>query len=102
MHRVASCFAAGSNSVRKTRPFAIIGDDSPAPTAVFQRTFWLGPNSTGVLPAPIPEEFGPLNCGHSSAPARLDRPKVATKMTQETRVMSMYHPGELAALASRL
>src|SRR5439155_4456238 len=42
-----SCFVGRSNSVRKTRPFAIMGDDSPDPIAVFQRTFCRGPNSTG-------------------------------------------------------
>src|SRR4029077_15676469 len=87
MHKVASCFVGRSNSVRKTRPFAIMGDDSPDPTAVFQRTFWLGPNSTGGLPSPIPEEFGPLNCGHSAAPAKLDRATVARRVIQEARVM---------------
>src|SRR6267142_4904566 len=93
MHKVASCFVARSNSVRKTRPLAIMGDESPDPTAVFQRTFWLGPNSTGGLPSPIPEEFGPLNCGHSAAPAKLDRTKVATTMIQEGRVMTIYALG---------
>src|ERR1700730_6067034 len=86
MHKVASCFVGRSNSVRKTRPFAIMGDDSPDPTAVFQRTFWLGPNATGGLPSPIPDEFGPLNCAHSPAPAKLDRTTVATPMIQ-ARVM---------------
>src|SRR6266849_3729148 len=89
MHKVASCFVARSNSVRKTRPFAIMGDDSPDPTTVFQRTFWLGPNSTGGLPSPIPDEFGPLNCGHSPAPAKLDRTTVATTMIQTARVMRL-------------
>src|SRR5579859_2899253 len=89
MHKVASCFVDRSNSVRKTRPFVIMGDDSPAPTAVFQRTFWLGPNSTGGLPSPIPEEFGPLNCGQSAAPAKVDRLTVATTMTQQDRVMTI-------------
>src|SRR5437660_7237861 len=89
MHKVASSFVARSNSVRRTRPFAIMGDDSPAPTAAFQRTFWLGPNSTGGLPSPIPEEFGPLNCGHSAAPAKFDRTTVATAMIQEARVMRL-------------
>src|SRR5437879_8804125 len=89
MHKVASCFAGRSNSVRKTRPFAIMGDDSPDPTAVFQRTFWLGPNSTGGLPSPIPEEFGPLNCGHSAAPAKLDRTAIATTMIQKARGMRL-------------
>src|SRR5579864_8545309 len=87
MHKVASCFVGRSNSVRKIRPFAIMGDDSPDPTAVFQRTFWLGPNSTGGLPSPIPEEFGPLNCGQSAAPAKLDRTTVAVSIIQGTRVM---------------
>src|SRR6266851_1133990 len=87
MHNVASCFVGLSNSVRKTRPFAIMGDDSPDPTAVFQRTFSLGPNSTGGLPSPIPEEFGPLNCGHSAAPAKLDRTMVARRVIQEARVI---------------
>src|ERR1700687_2754411 len=90
MHKVASCFVSRSNSVRKTRPLAIMGDDSPAPTAVFQRTFWLGPNSTGGLPSPIPEEFGPRNCGHSAAPAKLDRTKVAGTMIQQARVMTAF------------
>src|SRR5436853_518682 len=67
-----------------------MGEDSPAPTAVFQRTFWLGPNSTGGLPSPIPEEFGPLNCGHSAAPAKLDRTTVATTMIPG--VMTIYPP----------
>src|SRR5207245_1217514 len=89
MHKVTSCFVGRSNSVRKTRPFAIMGDDSPDPTAVFQRTFWLGPNSTGGLPSPIPEEFGPLNCGHSPAPAKLDRTAVARRVIQEVRVISI-------------
>src|SRR5438128_7603914 len=89
MHKVASCFVPRSNSVRKTRPFAIIGDDSPDPTAVFQRTLWLGPNSTGGLPSPIPEEFGPLNCGHSAAPAKFDRTAAAATMIQEARVMRL-------------
>src|SRR4029077_20554294 len=87
MHKVASCFVGRSNSVRKTRPFAIMGDDSPDPTAVFQRKFLLGPNSTGGLPSPIPEEFGPLNCGHSAAPAKLDRTMVARTVVQEPCVM---------------
>src|SRR5437899_528292 len=87
MHKVASCFVGRSNSVRKTRPFAMMGDDSPDPTAVFQRTFWLGPNSTGGLPSPIPDEFGPLNCGHSAAPAKLDRTTVARTVIQEARGM---------------
>src|SRR5580704_8031415 len=102
MHRVASCFVARSNSVRKTSPFAIMGDDSPAPTAVFQRTFWLGPNSTGGLPSPIPEEFGPLNCGHSAAPPKLDRTTVATTVIQEARVMTIYRLGGLVAFVSPL
>src|ERR1700730_2086015 len=89
MHKVASCFVGRSNSVRKTRPFAIMGDESPDPTAVFQRTFRLGPNSTGGLPSPIPEEFGPLNCGQSAAPANLDRTTVATTMIQEVRVTQL-------------
>src|SRR5467141_1779830 len=89
MHKVASSFVARSYSVRRTRPFAIIGDDSPDPTAVFQRTFWLGPNSTGGLPSPIPEEFGPLNCGHSAAPAKLDRTAIATTMIQKARGMRL-------------
>src|SRR5271166_2543497 len=89
MHRVASCFVPRSNSVTKTRPFAMMGDESPDPIAVFQSTFWLGPNSTGGLPSPIPDEFGPLNCGHSPAPAKLDRTTVATTMIQKTRVMQI-------------
>src|ERR1700730_11571908 len=96
MHKVASCFVGRSNSVRKTRPFAIMGEDSPDPTAVFQRTFWLGPNSTGGLPSPIPEEFGPLNCGHSAAPAKLDTTMVATARLQETRVMTITLRGTLS------
>src|ERR1035441_6340957 len=87
MHRVASCFVAGSNSVRKTRPFATMGDDSPEPTAVFQSTFLVGLNSTGGLPSPIPAEFGPLNCGHSCAPAQLDRAMIAIAMIEEDWVM---------------
>src|SRR4029077_12974412 len=87
MHKVASCFVGRSNSVREMRPFAIMGDDSPDPTAVFQRTFWFGPNSTGGWPSPIPEEFGPLNCGHSAAPAKLDRTTVASRLIQEARVI---------------
>src|SRR4029077_1700099 len=86
MHKVASCFVGRSNSVREMRPFAIMGDDSPDPTAVFQRTFWAGPNSTGGLPSPIPEEFGPLNCGHSAAPAKLDRTTVAATRIEEVRI----------------
>src|ERR1700694_3112534 len=97
MHKGASCFIARSNSVRKTRPLAMMGDDSPAPTGVFQRTFWLGPNSTGGLPSPIPEEFGPLNCGHSASPAKLDRTTVATRMIPEVRVMAIYPLGGLVA-----
>src|SRR3954452_4236313 len=89
MHNVASCFARRSDSVRKTRPFAIMGDYSPQPTAVFQRTLWLGSNSPGGLPSPIPEEFGPLNCGHSAAPAKLDRTAVATTVIRGTRVMTI-------------
>src|SRR6478609_7287960 len=91
MHKVASCFVGRSNSVRKTRPFAIMGDDSPDPTAVFQRTFWLGPNSMGGLPSPTPEEFGPLNCGHSpvTSPVKLDRTAVAITIIQEARVMAI-------------
>src|SRR6476660_3844074 len=69
MHKVASRLVARSKSVRKMRPLATMGDESPDPTAVFQRTFWLGPNSTGGLPSPIPEALGPLNCGQSAAPA---------------------------------
>src|SRR5438034_6382030 len=95
MHKVASCFVARSNSVRNTRPFAIMGDDSPDPTGVFQRTFWLGPNSTGGLPSPIPEEFGPLNCGHSAAPAKLARATVAATLIQEARVMTINLWGTL-------
>src|SRR5580704_1797243 len=102
MHKVASCFVARSNSVRKTRPFEIMGDDSPALTAVFQRTFWLGPNSTGGLPSPIPEEFGPLNCGHSAAPAKLDRTTIETTMIQEARVITNYPLGGLVAFVSTL
>src|SRR5258708_4433724 len=97
MHKVASCFVVRSNSVRKTRPLAMMGDDNPDPTAVFQRTFWLGPNSTGGLPSPIPEEFGPLNGGHSAAlalPAKLDRTAVATTMIQEARVMTITLLGD--------
>src|SRR5580704_2475679 len=101
MHKVASCFVARSNSVRKTRPFEIMGDDSPALTAVFQRTFWLGPNSTGGLPSPIPEEFGPLNCGHSAALAKLDRTTVATTMIQEARVMTITISSILDPLARK-
>src|SRR6266699_814730 len=97
MHKVASCFVALSNSVRKARPFAMMGDDSPGPTAVFQRTFWLGPNSTGGLPSPIPEEFGPLNCGQSAAPAKLDRTTVAARMITEVRVITIYPLGGLVA-----
>src|ERR1700730_6872721 len=97
MQRVASCFVVRSNSVRKTRPFAIMGDDNPAPTAVFQRTFWLGPNSTGGLASPIPEHRSPPNYGHSAAPAKLDRTKVATTLIQEARVMTIYPGAEGAA-----
>src|SRR5437667_1262541 len=89
MHTVASCFAARSNSVRKTRPFARTGDDSPDATGVFQRTFWLGPNSTGGLPSPIPDEFGPRNCGHSAAPANVGRATIATIWIQAARVMTI-------------
>src|SRR5258707_10625777 len=89
MHKVASCFVDRSNSVRKTRPFAMMGDDSPDPTAVFQRTFWFGPNSTGGLPSPIPEEFGPLNCGQSAAPAKFERTTVAIITIQKARVMAI-------------
>src|ERR1700688_5199816 len=93
MHKVASCFAGRSNSVRKTRPFAMMGDDSPDPTAVFQRTFWLGPNSTGGLPSPIPEEFGPLNCRHSAPPAKLDSAPVARRVIQEARLIIKFRLG---------
>src|SRR5215471_5321240 len=100
MHKVASCFVGRSNSVRKMRPFAITGDDSPDPTAVFQRTFWLGPNSTGGLPSPIPEEFGPLNCGHSDAPPKLDETMAARRVIQQARVMheSSLGPAQLYRL----
>src|SRR5258706_3924316 len=100
MHNVASCFVAGSNSVKKARPFAIMGDDNPAPTAVFQRTFWLGLNSTGGFPSPIPEEFGPLNCGHSSAPAKVEMTRVAATTIQEARFMAIYHLGGLVGLVA--
>src|SRR5258705_7832838 len=66
-----------------------MGDDSPDPTAVFQRTFCLGSNSTGGLPSPIPEEFGPLNCGHSAAPEKFDRMTAATTTIQEAFVMRL-------------
>src|SRR5882757_8864919 len=93
MHTVASCLFVRSNSVRKIRPPHTIGDDSPAPTAAFHRTFWSGPKCTGGLPSPMPEEFGPLNWGHhtlppfSAAPAKLDRTTVARRAIQEARVM---------------
>ena len=61
MPSVASRLFARSNSVRKMRPSQTMGDESPGPTAVFQTTFWSGPNVTGGLPSPSPEEFGPLN-----------------------------------------
>src|SRR5260221_14029944 len=102
MHKVASCFVARSNSVSRTRPFAIIGDDSPDPTAIFQRTFWLGPNSTGGLPSPMPEEFGPLNCGHSAALAKFDRTTVAATMIQEPRVMRLASGNSLPARLYRI
>src|SRR5579872_4866669 len=102
MHKVASSFVGRSNSVRKTRPFAIMGDDSPDPTAVFQRTFWLGPNSTGGLPSPIPEEFGPLNCGHSAAPARLVRTAIAATMIQKARVMRLSSRDSVPARLYRI
>src|SRR5437899_5810261 len=64
-----------------------MGDDTPGPTALFQRTFLFGPKCTGGLPPPTPEEFGPLNWGHQasppfSAPKDLDRVTVASRMIQ--------------------
>jgi hypothetical protein len=66
-----------------------MGEESSDPTAVFQRTFWFGPNSTGGLRSPIPEEFGPLNWGHSIAPAKLDKTTVVTTRIQEAGVMTV-------------
>src|SRR5262249_60704145 len=93
-HRVASCLFARSNSVRKTRPSQMMGDDSPGPKAVFQRTLWSGPKLTGGLPSPSPEECGPRNCGHHAlppfcvAPAKLDRMTVASRVIKEARFMT--------------
>src|SRR5438876_12142097 len=93
MHTVASCLFVRSNSVRKIRPSQTMGDDSPDPTAAFQRTFWPGPKCTGGRPSPTPEEFGPLNWGHhtlplfSVAPAKLDRTTVTRRVLHEARVM---------------
>src|SRR5829696_9654090 len=120
MHRVASCLLVESNSVRKIRPFQTTGEDSPRPTATFQRTFSAGPNCTGGLPVPIPDEFAPLNCGHHAllpplptfcaAPVRLDRKTVASKAIQGRCVISIpvvtrcsalrYNTREEAALGS--
>src|SRR4029434_10424074 len=63
----------------------MMGDDNPDPTALFQSTFLSGPKCTGGLPSPIPDEFGPLNCGHQasppfSAPIDLDRVTVASRI----------------------
>src|SRR6185436_501736 len=88
MHKVASRFVARSKSLRKMRPLATMGDDSPDPTAAFQRRFWLGPNSTGGLPSPIPEELGPLNCGQSAALAELAKARIAIAI-HATRVMTI-------------
>src|SRR5258706_13232771 len=108
MHKVASCFVARSNSVRKTRPLEITGDDSPDPTGVFQRTFWFGSNSTGGLPSPLPEEFVALNCGQSAAHAKLDSTTVAATIIQGARDMAITLRGlyrhdctGLPALAAR-
>src|SRR5438128_2585703 len=94
MHTVESCFVARSNSVRKMRPLATMGDERPDPTAVFQRTFLPGPNSTGGLPSPSPEEFGPRNAGHASfassaAPAKVEKAAITRQTIQVARVMAI-------------
>src|SRR5262249_30212243 len=58
----------------------------------------------GGWPSPIPEEFGPLNCGQSAAPAKLDRAMVAATSIEEVRFIMtalVYRPRVDVASARR-
>ena len=59
---------SSSNAVTKIRSADSTGDEWPGGRAVFQRTFFAGPNSAGrpVVPE-TPNAFGPRNWGQSEA-----------------------------------
>src|SRR6266567_2476998 len=60
-----------SYPVRNTRSFVSTGEEFPKGSAVFQRTFAAGPNSTGRLAeSATPDAFGPRKPDHSAAIAR--------------------------------
>jgi hypothetical protein len=56
-------------AVVNTRPAATTGEPIPSPSTADQRTFFVAENSTGnaFLDVETPEQFGPRNCGQSSA-----------------------------------
>ena len=62
------------------------GEECPGGRAVFQTTFFAGPNSSGrLLVSAIPEPFGPRNWGQSSA-AAIVASKVASKQARGSTV----------------
>jgi hypothetical protein len=72
------------NAVTKIRSRVNTGDEWPGGSAVFQTTFFAGPNSTGnpvVAETPLP--LGPRNCDQSSLPATAND-REGTKSTAKT------------------
>src|SRR5438105_1432935 len=62
--------ALGSDiAVLNTRPAATAGEPTPSPSTADQRTFFVAENSAGsaFFDPETPEQFGPRNCGQSSA-----------------------------------
>src|SRR5690242_13774439 len=55
--------------VLNTRPAATTGEPMPSPSTADQRTFFVAENSRGsaFFEVETPEQFGPRNCGQSSA-----------------------------------
>src|SRR5260370_34269558 len=65
-------------AVTKMRSPTRTGEECPGGRTVFQTTFLLGPNSTGRFRlSDTPAEFGPRNCGQSSALNSVGKPRRA-------------------------
>src|SRR5918992_3458471 len=73
-----SLFAILSKAVTKIRSRVSTGDECPGGRAVFQTTFFSGPNSSGrPVDTETPLPFGPRNCTQSSATGLASRPAVS-------------------------
>src|SRR5262249_13587717 len=87
----------GAIAVQNTRPAATTGEPMPSPSSADQRTFLVREkcNGIGFFDDDTPLQFGPRNCGQSSAGSRPVSNKSRTAAVSASRPAQMNRIREL-------